>query len=239
MYLTITNNHLELIKNLNELKKQLNNYVEIKTKPREKIIPSENIENVKSKKEFYYFIRKEFNNNKDKQNKIIQTSAYFIFLNKVGFRGLYRENRSGEFNVPYGNYKNPNVENEKQIYDLHNLFNNCDVIFTNKDFTNVIDFEKSKNQIIFAYLDPPYYPINDKSFTSYNSTDFIEDDHNNIIQILEKMNKNDIKFLMSNSNTDFIIDNIKNYSFEKILCKRRINSKNPETTENEILCFNF
>ena len=87
-------------------------------------------------------------------------------------------------------------------------------------------------------MDPPYYPVNDKSFTSYNSTDFIEDDHNNIIQILEKMNKNDIKFLMSNSNTDFIIDNIKDYSSEKILCKRRINSKNPETTENEILCFN-
>lgn len=238
MYLTIMTNHLELIQHLNKLKIQLNKYDEIKTKPREKIIPEELVENIKSKKEYYYYIRKEFNNNKDDQNKIILTSAYFIFLNKVGFRGLYRENKNGEFNVPYGNYKNPNIESENNICKLHHLINSHNVVFTNKDFMEVIDFKKEEDQIIFTYLDPPYYPINDKSFTAYNSAGFNEYDHKNIIKILEKINNNNLTFLMSNSCTAFITDNMKEYNLEKIICKRRINSTNPEKTEYEILCFN-
>lgn len=245
MYKVILNNHLDLISELEKLENNLSNFNEVKYKPRENIIPSDNFDEIKSKKEYYYFIRKKFNkkkNNTNDNNNLIKISSYFIFLNKVGFRGLYRENKNGNFNVPYGNYKNPNIVNKNNILELNKLFTTNNIEFLNKDFNDVIqetDEYNNKNNNILFYLDPPYYPINKTSFTSYNGVDFIKEDHKKFILFLKKLNKDGKKFLMSNSHTSFILKNINEYNYEKILCKRRINSKTPQDTEYEILCYNY
>lgn len=209
---------------------------------RENIILPIDISKVTDKKMFYYYIRKKYNEIKN-SNEIYKTSAYFIFLNKTGFRGLYRENSMGEFNVPYGNYKNPKIYNEENIKKLNYLFNKYKVLFLNKNFTD-IEFTNNVicNKIInntFVYLDPPYFPINDTSFTNYSVNGFKEKNHEELIHLLNNLNNNNIKFLMSNSYTEWILNNTKKFNNKQLIAKRTINSKIPNSLEFEILVFNF
>ena len=188
-------------------------------------------DNAKTSQESYYFwIRKKYNNlQQNEKNNIIGT-AYFIFLNKTCFRGVYREGPRG-FNVPFGNYKNPEIINKEHLLKVSKLIQN--VNFYVSSFENII-ININKND--FTYLDPPYFPINEKSFVSYNYKGFTLEKHNLLFEHCKK-----IKFLMSNSNIDFVKNNFNNqsYNITKILCKRSINSKNPESKINEILIKNY
>jgi DNA adenine methylase len=156
----------------------------------------------------------------------------FIFLNKTCFRGLYREGPNG-FNVPYGNYKNPNILNKEHLKNINKLIKN--VKFKNydykKSFTNI-----KKND--FIYLDPPYAPENETSFVKYNKNGFNIDEHKNLFKLCNQLNE---KFIMSNSNVKLVIDNFNNNKFNihTIECKRRINSKKPQTKTNEVIILNF
>ncbi len=180
------------------------------------------------KEKFYYEIRNSFNKLEDKTT--CESSSYFVFLNKTCFRGLFREGPNG-FNVPYGSYKNPTIFNISEINEISSLIKNVNF--------EVIDFKKSLLNIFnkddFVYLDPPYYPENKKSFVKYNTLSFTENDHILLFKMCKELN---CKFLLSNSYTEFVLEQFKNYKKDKILCKRRINSKNPESTTYELLIYN-
>lgn len=192
--------------------------------------PKNNKEAHTSQESYYYWIRRKFNlMDKDKKNDIIGT-AFFIFLNKTCFRGLYREGPNG-FNVPFGNYKNPEIINKQNLLNLSKLFKNVKF--------NFLPFDKSLsyvNKNDFVYLDPPYYPINPKSFLGYTKSGFSIEQHELLFKLIKKHN-----FLMSNSYTDFVMEKINknNYEIEIIECKRTINSKNPESKVKEVLIKNL
>jgi DNA adenine methylase len=93
-------------------------------------------------------------------------------------------------------------------------------------------------KISFVYLDPPYYPENETSFTSYTSNDFDKEQHNKLIDFCKYIDSKNSKFLLSNSNTNYIKNNLKKYKIEVVDCKRQINSKNPGATAKEILIYN-
>lgn len=228
LYKDIQTEHAELINCLSLLSDVFLNLPETKTSKRVKITPPDAVEKCKNRKMFYYWVRLQYN----KIPQCVLKSAYFVFLNRVGFRGLYRENRNREFNVPYGNYSKLTILNKKAIMRLHKLFNKYDVSFTNKDFSKFQNFEEGD----FVYLDPPYYPLDAKSFTSYTSNDFGLDQHENIIKIINKINPT--KFVMSNSFTTWIINKTKDFHQKKIMCRRRINSKKPNATASEIIVYN-
>lgn len=239
LYKNIKNSHLELIEELKDLDDKFKQLPELKNNiNRQKINIPESEDEILDKTTYYYFIREFYNIYKiESKDLTVSKSACFIFLNKVGFRGLYRENSSNIFNVPYGNYKNPKIYDEIQIIRLNYLFNKYNVVFENKNFINVIDMKELKIGD-FVYLDPPYYPIHRNSFTSYSSNDFGIDDHSNIISIIKKINDSGAKFLLSNSYTEWVVENTNKFEQKKIICKRRINSKNPNSIENEILVYN-
>jgi len=241
LYKNIMSKYNELIDDLNLLSKEFKALPYIKTEKKKKITPPENKEECANRKVFYYWVRKEYNKLKkeDSTDNDIKKSSYFIFLNKVGFRGLYRENTKSEFNVSYGNYKNPKILNKQIIKRLNYLFNKYNVKFVNLSFEKIfIDrFELKNND--FIYIDPPYYPINDSSFTAYSESNFKLDQHTDLIKLLENINNKEVKFLMSNSYTKWIIKNTNKYNTKKIKCKRLINSKKPNSTEFEILVYNF
>jgi len=209
----------KLIDIYNNLKK-VDTKVNINRKPK-------NIDEAKTSSEsFYYWIRNEFNNmNQNTKNSIVG-SAYFIFLNKTCFRGLYREGPNG-FNVPYGHYNKPEIINEEHLYRISTLIKN--VNFYHSSFEK--SFEKIKKND-FIYLDPPYAPENDKSFVGYTSGGFSLEQHNLLFTLSKKYN-----FLMSNADVDLVKNNYldNTYTIITILCKRSINSKNPESKTNEIL----
>ena len=185
----------------------------------------------KGKLYIYYFYRNEYNNINTNN---IKKAALFIFLNKTCFRGLYRE-ANNKFNVPFGNYKNPFFYDEYHLKKLNLLFNKYDITFYNDSFIN-LNFDYSIEN--FIYLDPPYYPIKENSFVDYQKSGFGELENTKLIELCNTLEKKKIKFIHSNSYCDYNIKNYKNYKIEKILCKRRINSKNPENLEYEIIIFN-
>ncbi len=178
-----------------------------------------------SQESFYYWIRSSFNKlNKEEKNSPLGT-AYFIFLNKTCFRGVYREGPNG-FNVPFGHYNNPEIINDDHIYTISKLIKNVNFIHSDfsKSFTNI-------NTNDFIYLDPPYAPENDKSFVGYTAGGFNLEQHELLFSLCKKY-----KFLMSNADVDLVKNSFtdKKYSIKIISCKRSINSKNPEVKTNEV-----
>jgi len=181
-------------------------------------------------KESYYYYQRDIYNSLDNK-KSIEASSLFLFLNKTCFRGMYRESKYG-FNVPYGNYKNPEIINKNHLEDFHNLIK--DVIFIHQDFTKSLQTIFDIND--FIYLDPPYYPEKYNSFVNYNKDGFNLKNHNDLIEIVKK---NNFKFLMNNADVDYIRDNFKEYNIQIIICKRKINSKKPQSITNELIITNY
>ena len=188
-----------------------------------------------SKESYYYWIRSCYNKLNNEDKKSILGTSYFIFLNKTCFRGLFRLGPNG-FNVPYGNYKNPEIINKEHLEEIHELIK--DVNFECCDFT--ISLEKIKEND-FAYLDPPYFPENNKSFVSYTKEGFDKENHLQLFEICNNLNNKNIKLMMSNSDVKLVKDSFvnKKFNIKLILCKRAINSKKPQSKTNEIIINNY
>ena len=152
----------------------------------------------------------------------VEKASRILYLNKTCYNGLFRVNKSGEFNTPFGRYKNPNIVNETILTAVSEFFNKNNIIFYNKDFEDIL---KKLESGTFVYLDPPYDPISDtSSFTGYDKGGFNKREQKRLKKACDELDKNKIKFLLSNSNTDLINDLYKNYSIETIKAKRSINS---------------
>ena len=187
---------------------------------------------LKSREAYYYWIRKQYNN-MDLNNKIkIIGSAYFLFLNKTCFRGMHRIGPNG-FNVPYGNYTNPAIYDEKYLEKISQLIKNVE--FSDRSFEESIKNIKKGD---YTYLDPPYIGEDSKSFVSYNLEGFSIQMHNKFFNMLKELKKQNINWMMSNSDTEYVKETFKDkndYLTEIIECRRAINAKNPDSKTNEVI----
>jgi DNA adenine methylase len=196
----------------------------------------ENIEEAKIAKEnYYYWIRSEYNKLTLNDKKSILGSAMFIFLNKTCFRGLFRVGPKG-FNVPYGHYNNPEIINKEHLEELVALIQN--VVFECCDFnTSLTRIEPND----FVYLDPPYAPETATSFVGYTENGFSIENHNNLFKLIHNLTDSNKKIMLSNADVSLVRKNFthEKYSIITILCKRSINSKNPEAKTNEVIIKNY
>lgn len=231
IYLNIQKNPQELYTEIKKLVDEYNNIEEVKESKEDKEYKnSDSLEEAKeSKEKYYYWIRKQYNQQIKINKKSILICAMFIFLNKTCFRGVYRMGPNG-FNVPFGNYKNPEIVNKEHILKISDLIKN--VVFECRDFRHSLEQKFNKND--FIYLDPPYYPEKKTSFVKYSENGFNNDDHESLFNTLVKTKT---KFVMSNSNVKYVLDFFNNdkYNIKSVLCKRTINSKNPESKTTEII----
>lgn len=189
------------------------------------------IQEAKTNKEnYYYWSRAKYNNLKEKIS--LEGSALFIFLNKTCFRGIFRLGPNG-FNVPYGHYKNPCVVNKEHLKSVSCLIKN--VIFKCCDFSVSLNNVEKED---YVYLDPPYAPETKKSFVGYTANGFGLEKHTQLFKTLDVL---PAKFMMSNSDVSLVKQNFtkEKYNTICIVCKRSINSKNPESKANEVIITNY
>jgi DNA adenine methylase len=195
-----------------------------------------NIDEAKIAKEnYYYWIRTEYNKLNLTDKKSPKGSAMFIFLNKTCFRGVFRVGPKG-FNVPYGHYNNPEIINQEHLNEIHQLIQN--VIFECSDFNTSLNNVEPNDYI---YLDPPYAPETDTSFVGYTENGFNIDNHNNLFKLIHKLTETNKKMMLSNADVSLVRDNFtsEKYNITSILCKRAINSKNPEAKAKEVIIKNY
>lgn len=154
----------------------------------------------------------------------VEVASRFIFLNRTGFNGLYRVNKSGQFNVPFGRYNNPVICDEDNLRRVSDALQ--DVTITHQDYKHVLKTAKSGD---FIYLDPPYYPINaTSSFTSYTAEGFLEKEQTELRDTFVKLHEKGCFVMLSNSDTPFINElysGLDGITINKITAGRSINSK--------------
>lgn len=200
----------------------INVYQVIKNNVEELISELSNKSKYDNNVESFYTIR-ELDRNHDSYNKLtaVEKAARILYLNKTCYNGLYRVNSMGEFNSPFGKYKNPNIVNEITLKAVSKYFNEADITFLNGDFENTVEGIKKGS---FVYFDPPYVPISKTSnFTGYNEGGFGETEQIRLKELCDKLHKKGVNFLLSNSNCEFIRDLYKDYEIIEIKAKRFIN----------------
>ena len=181
--------------------------------------------------EMYYKIR-----SRGIKGEQYRDTARFIYLNKAGFNGLYRVNKKGDFNVPFGQKKK--IIN----FEVENLINCSKVLKETKLYSG--DFYKSLQYIKkgdFVYLDPPYAPISKTSdFTQYTKKDFKDFDQLRLKEFCDKIDKIGAKFIANNSDISFIKDIYSKYHIIKTPISRMIAAdKNSRKKVNELIIHNM
>ena len=178
----------------------------------------------KNDAEYFYKIRG-LDRDKKKYSRLseVERASRILYLNKTCFNGLYRVNQRGEFNVPFGDYKNPNIINEDLLRAVSNYFNKAKINLRCKDFAEAVAGIESGG---FVYIDPPYDPISDSAnFTAYDQGGFNRKEQKRLKELCDSLDRKGIKFLLSNSATDFILNLYKNYRVKIIQAKRAINAQ--------------
>ena len=152
----------------------------------------------------------------------VERAARIIYLNKTCFNGLFRVNRKGQFNVPFGKYKKPNIVNESVLRGVSEYFNSVDITFTSKDYLSVLGNVPSDS---FVYLDPPYDPVSETAnFTGYAKGGFGRDEQVKLRDACVALNDMGIKFMLSNSATDFIKKLYADFEINIVSANRAVNS---------------
>ena len=173
--------------------------------------------------EYFYEIR-ELDRSEGYQNlSSVKKASRFIFLNKTCFNGLYRVNRKGQFNVPFGKYKNPAIVNEEVLREVHQYLKDNHITFLNGDFKAAVKDAKSGD---FVYFDPPYDPVSEtSSFTSYAQEGFGKTEQYELRDVFKQLNERGCKVLLSNSDTPFIREIYEGFNIVTVQANRAINSK--------------
>ncbi len=183
----------------------------------------QSLEKHENTSDYFYAIR-DMDRDKDAYQAMpdVEKASRLIYLNKTCFNGLFRVNSAGEFNSPFGHYKNPNIVNEPVLRAVSKYFNASNISFYSEDFADTLSRIRKGG---FVYLDPPYDPVSDTaSFTGYNKGGFDRSEQIRLKECCDALTKRGVKFLLSNSATAFIKDLYQGYDIRIVKAKRAINS---------------
>jgi DNA adenine methylase len=188
------------------------------------------LDGLKNTKEEYLRIRKIRPETLD----LLHRAAHLIYLNKTCFRGLFRVNRYGQFNVPYGEY-------DRRYYDLENLRAVAGAL----EHVEIrrCDFELSLADVTkedFVYLDPPYYKLGGYSdFNRYTKDQFRANDHFRLAATCRELDVRGIRWAVSNSDTAFVMELFQGYRIARIENRREINLNSKDRDITELLIMNY
>jgi DNA adenine methylase len=170
----------------------------------------------------------------DSIGPVVKRAAHFIYLNKTCFRGLFRVNRRGYFNVPWGAY-------ERRIYDPEILTAAASVL---EDIeVRSCDFELAVADVTpddFVYFDPPYYKLGGYSdFNRYTADQFRGKDHIRLAALCRELDAKGVRWAVSNSKTEFVTELYSGFRFREVQARREINLNSSQRDIAELLISNF
>lgn len=176
-------------------------------------------------KEYYLNAR----NRLFKEKNPTKIASLLIYLNKTCYNGLYRVNKTGQFNVPIGDYKDPAILDEKNLRNASKLLQGADIY--QQDFSQVPIIKNA-----FYYIDPPYH----KTYDGYNENGFGEKEHAELAKFCHEIDKKGGYFLVSNSNTSFVRNIYKGYTIERVSASRFVSCKAHQRGKtNELIIRNY
>lgn len=151
----------------------------------------------------------------------VRRASRFLFLNKTAYNGLWRVNRKGQHNVPFGNYKNPTIIDEPNLRLVSSSLKNAEIILG--DFALVLDRAESGD---FVYFDPPYHPLSETScFTGYTAAAFGEEEQKRLAAVFRELDRRGCLVMLSNSDTSFIRELYAGYDIRVVQARRAINCR--------------
>lgn len=196
-----------------------------------------------SRSTFFYEVRELFNSNKGNVDRVCERCAQLIFLNKTCFNGLFRLNKKGGFNVPFGKYKNPTIFDEQNLEAVSQALACVDIV--------CLDFESVLNDVgleTFIYYDPPYRPLSKTaSFTSYSEFVFDDEQQKRLAAVYKRLDRDGIYQMLSNSDPknenasdDFFEELYAGYSLTRVKASRAINcDASKRGLINELVIMNY
>ena len=185
----------------------------------------------KHSKKNYYNVRYKFNSSALSAKQ----AARFIYLNKTSFNGIYRVNKNGEYNVPYGYIKKPVLPLNGELIAISNILKSAEIY--NLDYTEILSKAKEGD---FVYIDPPYPPLSRTSFFNHYSVDrFSEENHVELSNTLNKLKKKNCLILISNADTQEIRTLYKGWSIKSIPTTRWVSCKSERIKVRELIIKNY
>lgn len=164
----------------------------------------------------YNINRNRFNEIKSRSDLNVELAALFIYLNKCGFNGLYRENNFGKYNIPFGKMKNPKICDKDTLINFKDIMSNVNIKCC--EYQDILDLTVKDD---FVYLDPPYH----ETFTEYTSNKFREEQQRELKLFVDNLTSKKVKVMLSNSSTDFIKDLYKEYTIINLTTKYSLGGK--------------
>ena len=197
------------------------------------------------REKFYYEKRLEFNrvSGPGSRNHVIRKSALLIFLNKTCYNGLYRVNASGEFNVPFGRYKNPTICYQENLWAVHEALKKATIV--RGDFSRCLQDADDRS---FVYFDPPYRPLSKTAnFNSYSCDAFDDNEQRRLKSVIDQLTDKGAYVMLSNSDPknhnpkdNFFDDLYHGYHINRLKATRMINCNSSSRGEiYEILVTNY
>ncbi|MFC1654956.1 DNA adenine methylase, partial [Myxococcota bacterium] len=150
-----------------------------------------------------------------------ERTARIIYLNRTCYNGLYRVNRSGQFNVPFGRYKHPTILDEPLLRVVSRCLKRVSI--READFTRAV---KPAGPDDFVYFDPPYHPLSDTAcFTAYDNCPFGNQEQERLARLMSDLKKRKVRALLSNSDVKATRKLYRGMQLDRILASRPINSR--------------
>lgn len=189
------------------------------------------LKSFKTDRESYYEIRSL------DANKLpdVERAARTVYLNRTCFNGLYRVNRKGQFNVPYGEYKNPRIYHYNELIAASRILKRSVIVCA--DYKEILAQYAAEGD--FIYLDPPYLPVSKYSdFKRYTKEQFYEEDHIELANEVKRLHEAGCHVLLTNSNHPLVYDLYKGFKIEVFQTRRNI-SKDVKNRKGEDVIVNI
>ena len=202
----------------------INCYVVVRDAPDKLLTRLGELQKHAKNKRYYYGARKRFNEIKLRtaEDVSIEKASLLLYLNKTCYNGLYRVNRKGEFNVPWGDYKNPHIFNDRNLKEVSMVLNRRGIEIRCQDYTKVLD-EAYEND--FIYFDPPYQPVSETAnFTSYTPDSFTQGDQERLAKVFRALASKGCFVMLSNSPKARHLYEEHGYHIETVRASRAISS---------------